>query len=144
MTEAALILTHRLLSEGMADGLYVALPTMATANAMYKRLGEVYRRFYESNGDLPSLILAHGARELSDGFRKTVYHPENQAKDLNYKNGGYEGEQELSATAYCHAWLADSRKKNVLSTTHYLYTPTLGMVASLTSAYLFRPNRRSH
>ncbi len=114
-TEAALILTHRLLSAGLADGLYVALPTMATANAMYKRVGEVYRRFYESSSDLPSLILAHGARELSNAFRKSVCLPENQAEDLNYTNGYDELEQELSATAYCHTWLADSRKKALLA-----------------------------
>jgi len=114
-TEAALALTHRLLSTGMADGLYVALPTMATANAMYQRLGEVYRRFYESNGDLPSLILAHGARELSDAFRKSVCLSENQSEDLNYTDGRDRREQELSATAYCHAWLADSRKKALLA-----------------------------
>jgi len=114
-TEAAMILTHRLLSAFMADGLYVALPTMATANAMYKRVGEVYRRFYESSSDLPSLILAHGARELSNAFRKSVCLPEDQAEDLNYTNGYDEREQELSATAYCHAWLADSRKKALLA-----------------------------
>ena len=114
-TEAALILTHRLLSAGLADGLYVALPTMATANAMYKRVGEVYRRFYESSSDLPSLILAHGARELSNAFRKSVCLPENQADDLNYTDGHDEWEQELSATVYCHAWLADSRKKALLA-----------------------------
>ncbi len=109
-TEAALILTHRLLSAGLADGLYVALPTMATANAMYQRLGKVYRRFYKSN-DLPSLILAHGARDLSDAFRESVILSENQAADLNYSYGHDELEQELSATAYCNAWLADNRKK---------------------------------
>ena len=114
-TEAALILTHRLLSAGLADGLYVALPTMATANAMYKRVGKVYRRFYESSSDLPSLILAHGARELSNVFRQSVCLPENQSEDLNYTNGYDEREQELSATAYCHAWLADSRKKALLA-----------------------------
>lgn len=113
-TEAALILTHRLLSAGLADGLYVALPTMATANAMYQRLGKVYRRFYESS-DLPSLILAHGARELSDSFRNSVFLSENQTADMNYKEGHDEHEQELSATAYCNAWLADNRKKALLA-----------------------------
>ncbi len=113
-TEAALILTHRLLSAGLADGLYVALPTMATANAMYQRLGKVYRRFYESS-DLPSLILAHGARELSDSFRESVFLSENQATDLNYTEGHDEQQQELSATAYCNAWLADNRKKALLA-----------------------------
>jgi len=113
-TEAALVLTHRLLSAGLADGLYVALPTMATANAMYERLGKVYRRFYE-NSDTPSLILAHGARELSDSFRKSVCLPENQAVDMNYADGHDEQEQELSASAYCNAWLADNRKKALLA-----------------------------
>ena len=113
-TEAALVLTHRLLSAGLADGLYVALPTMATANAMYQRLGEVYRRFYE-NSALPSLILAHGARDLSDAFRKSVMLSENEAADLNYEDGHKEQDQELSATAYCNAWLADNRKTALLA-----------------------------
>ena len=113
-TEAALILTHRLLSAGLADGLYVALPTMATANAMYQRVGKVYRRFYESS-DLPSLILAHGARDLSDLFHESVFLSEHQAADLNYKEGHDEREQELSAAAYCSAWLADNRKKALLA-----------------------------
>jgi len=143
-TEAALVLTHRLLSAGMADGLYVALPTMATANAMYKRIGEVYRRFYESSGDLPSLILAHGARELSDAFRTSVCLPDDQRADMDYADGHDEREQELSATAYCNAWLADSRKKALLATTHYLHTATLSKVDSFTSVYFFRSNRRIH
>ena len=113
-TEAALILTHRLLSTGLADGLYVALPTMATANAMYQRLGKVYSQFYESS-DLPSLILAHGARDLSDSFRESVFLSENQAADLDYKEGHDEHERELSASAYCNAWLADNRKKALLA-----------------------------
>ncbi|MFZ5569202.1 MAG: CRISPR-associated helicase Cas3' [Thermodesulfobacteriota bacterium] len=113
-TEAALTLTHRLLNAGLADGLYVALPTMATANAMYRRLGQVYRRFYE-NSDLPSLVLAHGARELSDVFRESVLLPANQKTDLNYTESHDDQEQELTATAYCNAWLADSRKKALLA-----------------------------
>jgi CRISPR-associated endonuclease/helicase Cas3 len=113
-TEAALILTHRLLDAGLADGLYVALPTMATANAMYKRLRKVYRRFYDA-GEQPSLILAHGARDLSDEFQESVMLPENQPVDLNYSGGDEKKDQELSATAYCNAWLADNRKKALLA-----------------------------
>ena len=40
-TEAAMILTHRMLHAGLADGFYLALPTMATANAMYQRMEKV-------------------------------------------------------------------------------------------------------
>lgn len=59
-TEAALILAHRLMVGGCADGIYFGLPTMATANAMHDRMEEIYRKLYvqESN---PSLILAHSA-----------------------------------------------------------------------------------
>jgi len=34
------VLAHRLMANGLADGIYVALPTMATSNAMYTRLGK--------------------------------------------------------------------------------------------------------
>jgi len=113
-TEAALILTHRLFNTGIVDGLYVALPTMATANAMHKRLGKVYRRFYGTN-EPPSLMLAHGARELSDDFQETVGLPENQQADHSYSDADEKQMSELSATAFCNAWLADSRKKALLA-----------------------------
>ncbi len=70
-TEAALVLAHRLMSRLPAEGMYVALPTMATANAMYDRLGKAYRRLFE-DGARPSLVLSHGARHLSEGFRASV------------------------------------------------------------------------
>jgi CRISPR-associated endonuclease/helicase Cas3 len=113
-TEAALILAHRLMVQGLAEGLYVALPTMATANAMYQRLGDVYRKFYQA-GNEPSLILAHGARELSKDFQDSVIIANQQTPDSDYLHGRNEEDQELSATAYCNAWLADSRKKALLA-----------------------------
>jgi len=114
-TEAALTLVHRLMDKGLADGLYIALPTMATANAMYQRLGEVYSKFYQANENQPSLILAHGARELSESFRESIILSEQLAEDADYQTGTKEEEQEHSATAYCNAWLADSRKKSLLA-----------------------------
>jgi len=113
-TEAALILSQRLMAQGLADGLYIALPTMATANAMYQRLGGVYRKFYQAD-DKPSLILAHGARELSQDFQDSVAFAEQMKTDSDYQSGNNEADQELSATAYCNAWLADSRKKALLA-----------------------------
>lgn len=113
-TEAALILTQRLMAQGLADGLYIALPTMATANAMYKRLSNFYHQFYQS-GSKPSLILAHGARELSQAFQDSVGLAKQSITDGDYLNGKNEEDQELSATSYCNAWLADSRKKALLA-----------------------------
>lgn len=107
-TEAAVTLCHRLLTAGAADGVYAGLPTMATANAMYLRLGKAYRRLFSSKKK-PSLVLAHGARHLSDVFRESVGLPDNTAKDGHYEKG------ELSGGTHCHAWLADSRKKALLA-----------------------------
>jgi len=107
-TEAALGLAHRLMSKGAADGIYVALPTMATANAMYKRLGTAYRKLY-ADGVKPSLVLAHSAGGLSEDFRNSVGLYECSSTGTDYDK------DELSAGAYCNAWLADSRKKALLA-----------------------------
>jgi CRISPR-associated endonuclease/helicase Cas3 len=107
-TEAALILAHRLMAAGRATGLYFALPTMATANQMYGRVGRIYRRLYEAQAS-PSLILSHGARQLVDDFRQSILQPEEQARDQNYRP------DEPSASAQCSAWLADNRKKALLA-----------------------------
>jgi CRISPR-associated endonuclease/helicase Cas3 len=107
-TEAALILAQRLMQAGRARGLYFALPSMATANQMYQRVGQVYRRLYQADS-APSLILAHGARELVDGFRDSLLQPGEQPADRSYSMA------EGSATAQCNAWLADNRKKALLA-----------------------------
>lgn len=107
-TEAALTLAHRLMANGLADGMYVALPTMATSNAMYERLGKAYRRLYADDA-VPSLVLAHGARHLSKAFRKSLSLPENMDTQRRYDR------DEEAIEAVCSAWLADSRKKALLA-----------------------------
>ena len=106
-TEAAMVLVHRLLGAGLAEGLFVGLPTMATANAMYERLTKSYRSLYGAD-ELPSLVLAHGARQLSKAFTDSVRLCE-QGTDKSYGAG------EQSASAYCNQWLADSNKKALLA-----------------------------
>ena len=104
-TEAALMLAHRLIDAGMAEGLYIGLPTMATANAMYERMLDTYRRFY-TEAENPSLILSHSARHLSERFQQSLLEP--QRRDQDY------GDEE-SITAQCNRWLADNRKKALLA-----------------------------
>jgi CRISPR-associated endonuclease/helicase Cas3 len=106
-TEAAMVLVHRLMASGLANGVYVGLPTMATANAMYERMSKSYRRLYAEH-ELPSLVLAHGASRLSDAFTQSVT-LSNQVVDKSYD------QNDLSASAYCNQWLADSRKKALLA-----------------------------
>lgn len=107
-TEAALILAQRLMQADLAHGLYFALPSMATANQMYQRVGGVYRRLYEPQAK-PSLILSHGARQLIEGFRQSILQSAEQAEDCRYQP------DEGSASVQCNAWLADNRKKALLA-----------------------------
>lgn len=106
-TEASLILAKRLLSTCDYNGLFIGLPTMATANGMYERVSSFYRKIFETNSK-PSLILAHSAKDLSDNFRQTII-SENIPKDLSYT------QDEESASALCSAWLADTSKKSTLA-----------------------------
>lgn len=105
-TEAAGLLAHRLMVQDTAQGLFIALPTMATANAMYERMAKVYRRLF-AESENPSLVLAHSARHLSETFSRSVL--EGIAEDAPY-----DGSEE-TASVQCAAWLADHRKKALLA-----------------------------
>ena len=63
------MLAHRLMAAHRAEGLYIALPTMATANAMFDRLCAAHRKLF-AEGEAPSVALAHGARDLHARFPK--------------------------------------------------------------------------
>ncbi len=105
-TEAALILAARLMAADQAQGLYIGLPTMATANAMYERMRKVYGRLYQSGESRPSLILSHSARHLAESFQQSLLAA--QTEDACY------GDEE-SISAQCNRWLADNRKKALLA-----------------------------
>lgn len=105
-TEAAWALTQRLLAAGHGDGLYFALPTMATSNAMYARVGAIWRRLYTADSR-PSLVLAHGARHLNRAFMESVL-------PVQPEGGGY-GVGEASGSQQCNTWIADSRKRALLA-----------------------------
>ena len=112
-TEAALMLAHRLMASGQADGLYVALPTMATANAMFDRLAAAYRQLF-SAGAFPSIALAHGARDLHDGFRSAVLAAGRHETPYS-QTGNWQEESETTASAACAAWIADDRRRAFLA-----------------------------
>lgn len=110
-TEAALILAHRLMQAGRAGGLYVALPTMATANALYRRLAGIYRRLFTPEAS-PSLILAHGARDLDEQFRSSIGF-ERLALDAVPATTSEDGDD--ASEVACARWLADDRRKTFLA-----------------------------
>lgn len=108
-TESALFVTRRLMSMELADGFFIALPTMATSNAMYERITGVYRKLF-NEGFSPSLILSHSARHLSETFASSMVP---LAKNSPVSEETILGED--SATVQCSAWLADNRKKALLA-----------------------------
>ena len=112
-TEAALMLAHRLMGSGRADGLYVALPTMATSNAMFERLAAAYRRLF-SAGATPSIALAHGARDMHEGFRAAMSHGGRLEAPYTDSDGREEA-SETTASAACAAWIADDRRRAFLA-----------------------------
>ena len=103
-TEAAVMLAHRLMGAGCADGFFIGLPTMATANAMYGRIAQVYGKLFS---ECASLALAHGQRNLVESFAKSVVPSGPQEDDARQADD--------SATARCSAWLADHNKRALLS-----------------------------
>jgi CRISPR-associated endonuclease/helicase Cas3 len=102
-TEAALILAHRLMVEKQARGVFMALPTMATANALHDRLSETYRALF-APGSEPSLVLAHGKRNLVDRFTA--------AMASGAEPRGVAGEDaDETASAQCAAWIGQDRRR---------------------------------
>jgi CRISPR-associated endonuclease/helicase Cas3 len=103
-TEAALTLAAKLVAAGHGQGVYVALPTMATADAMFDRVkkGDVWKRFFAAGE--PQLALAHSADWLKL-----------RLEEISRSDAGYGRDEEPSASRNCTAWLADSRKKALLA-----------------------------
>ena len=94
-TEAALILAHRLIASGRARGLFFALPTMATANAMFGRMTTAARLLFVAP---PSLALAHGRAALNPAFRALVG-----------------ADDDTTPEAGCTRWLATDRRRSLLA-----------------------------
>jgi len=95
-TEAALAHAWRLLTASVADSVVLALPTQATANAMLARA----KAFAKNAFGTANVVLAHGNRDLNEGFRCLV-----DAARPHTAQGSEE------AGVQCSTWLASSRKR---------------------------------
>lgn len=95
-TEAALILAHRMMAAGKARGLFFALPTMATSNAMFERMMKIAPELFESS---PSVVLTHSRARLNEAVR-------------GMSGARHDGTPEADGAA----WLTDSRRRSLLAT----------------------------
>lgn len=93
-TEAALLLAQRMLAAGKGRGMFFALPTMATADAMFARAARVVGKMF----DAPCVTLAHGRAGLSVEFRDIQLGHANSPDDVT-----------------CTEWLAQSRRRALLA-----------------------------
>lgn len=91
-TEASLILAGRMMAAGKGRGLYFALPTMATSNAMFSRLRDAAPRLFSGQ---PSLALTHSRAGMSTTFQDIR---ENRTDGIS-----------------CSDWLADDRRRVLLA-----------------------------
>ncbi len=106
-TETAVTLAHRLLASGRAGGVFLALPTMATANAMFGRMADAYRGLFAHDAK-PSLVLAHGRAGLDPRFAPLM------------ESGPSRGNEaadpaDTPAEVHCAAWLAEDRRRALLA-----------------------------
>lgn len=100
-TEAALMLAQRMLLDGKGRGIYFALPTMATADAMFSRTAEMLDRLFDGT---PTLTLAHGKARLSRAYAALPNFP-----DL----ANHQSESPGSAT--CSEWLRGNARRALLA-----------------------------
>lgn len=112
-TEAAAVLAHRMMHYGAADGLFFALPTMATANAMFERIQQIHPLLF-SEIEKASLILAHSQRRLMNNFTESVLVP-GESQGAIPPESPLPDTGETTASARCAAWLADNSKKALLA-----------------------------
>jgi CRISPR-associated endonuclease/helicase Cas3 len=97
-TEAALILASRLMAAGHGEGVFVALPTMATANAMHARLERALPALFdEVGGRAATVTLSHGKSGVARRLRSAMSAPDR--------------DQEGPVADRINRWIADSRKK---------------------------------
>ena len=105
-TEAALLLASRLMHADHASGVFMAMPTMATANAMYGRLAKSYGKLFAAKA---SLVLAHGRRDLNPAFLASI-----GDRDCAERLAASEDTGDESGAA-CAAWIAEDRRKAFLA-----------------------------
>ncbi|PZT78000.1 CRISPR-associated helicase/endonuclease Cas3 [Streptomyces sp. AC1-42W] len=111
-TEAALAVTEIFAARSGAGGVFFALPTMATGNAMFPRLLEWIKRLPSTRDAEHSVLLAHSKAALNERFADLMRDSGQRiaAVDLDAQ----EVRRVAPAGLVAHAWLR-GRKKAMLA-----------------------------
>ncbi|WP_443052205.1 CRISPR-associated helicase Cas3' [Streptomyces sp. NBC_00310] len=118
-TEAALAAAEVLAARSGAGGVFFALPTMATGNAMFPRLLDWLKRLPAPEGTRLSALLAHSKAALNDEYADLMRQSAQRiaAVEVDEEEGDWrpaDDRRVASAELVAHAWLR-GRKKAMLS-----------------------------
>ncbi|MET9424646.1 CRISPR-associated helicase Cas3' [Streptomyces sp. NPDC006540] len=118
-TEAALAATEILAARSGAGGVFFALPTMATGNAMFSRLKGWLEQLPAEGGTRHSVLLAHSKAALNEDFTALMRSGGRVAAvDIDAPQAAQRRQLDGTGTAptelVAHAWLR-GRKKAMLS-----------------------------
>ncbi|MGW5876007.1 CRISPR-associated helicase Cas3' [Nocardiopsis terrae] len=109
-TEAALTAAEILAADTCAGGCFVALPTMATSNAMFARFTHWLNHLPGMPEEAASIFLAHSKAHLNQEFSRYLGGGARLAADTDRDSDGPPG----AAALVAHRWLR-GRKKGMLS-----------------------------
>ncbi|WP_089227255.1 CRISPR-associated helicase/endonuclease Cas3 [Actinacidiphila glaucinigra] len=116
-TEAALAAAEVLAARSGAGGVFFALPTMATSNAMFPRLLTWLDRLPAGEGEQLSVLLAHSKAALNDDFAEVKFGARVASVDVDADGQvPMPGAEQRAAPAelVAHQWLS-GRKKGMLA-----------------------------
>ncbi|WP_406716466.1 CRISPR-associated helicase Cas3' [Trueperella pyogenes] len=105
-TEAGLAAAHVLGQKSGAQGVYVAAPTMATANGLFERVID-WARYSSRGGSVASMYLAHSKNRLSEQFQRLRFAA--RKEDATSLTRGSDSEENMGGLV-AHQWLSGSRK----------------------------------
>lgn len=113
-TEIALYLTAQALcpaddtTSRTADGLYFALPTQASANAMFNRLRAFAEQTCAPHQPI-ALALAHGARDLSEPFDELRQRANQTIQQASF-DASVTSEEDTPGEAVAPSWLQSAKR----------------------------------
>ncbi|MEV5574464.1 CRISPR-associated helicase Cas3' [Spirillospora sp. NPDC052269] len=113
-TEGAMAVAEIFAARSGAGGVFVALPTMATGNAMFPRLLEWLRRLPGADTGYWSVFLAHSKAALNEDFAELMRRGRNRLSSVDVDGESSSGAEDTSAELVAHLWLV-GRKKGMLS-----------------------------
>jgi CRISPR-associated endonuclease/helicase Cas3 len=116
-TEAALGAAEILAERFGCGGVFVALPTMATSDAMFERVHRWVGALPAQPGNpAQTMFLAHGRARLNETFRELArgWTPSAIGDDQGCGRSPREGDHHASAAVVAHSWLS-GRKKGPLA-----------------------------